>query len=168
MPRSAIVSTGISGSTTCVERRDGALAQLSRARLSSRGRHGRLGAVSSSIALPCRAGIGSLQVLQLGEHMAEMLGVSALPSVRSASSRREGAPRWPRARMRSSVASNLGRSVRRVDGDPGRDQRRARPRRSRKARRYRATARRALPRMRRWLSAVPSPSLIVHSPQWRR
>ena len=58
-----MVSTGISGSTTVRRRRPGALPQIV-----GGGRRARS---------PCRSRVRALQILQLGQQMAEMLGVAA-------------------------------------------------------------------------------------------
>src|ERR687884_2294250 len=74
IPRSATVRTGISGSTTAAAQfhaRERSLVSLEAAEA------GAVGAAS-----PSRIGIGPLQKLHLGEHMAEVLRMASVASAR--------------------------------------------------------------------------------------
>ena len=147
-PRSAMVSAGISGSTTRRRRRPrragaapASLTMSPRDRCAAR-------YCSSASRWPrcslCRPGAAA------GLH----------PAVRGRRQRRLAPAR------RRRVASQPARSAGGSTADAGGDQRRRRP--ARTSRRCKATAQSSASCARRWLSAVPSPSRISHSAAWRR
>ena len=99
-PRSAMVRTGTSGSSTAA---GGGAGPRGRRRRRARS--------------PGRSRVRAVQVLHLGQQVAERLGVDALPAAVRASSSRTGRSSVASASTASTYASHSGRKRRGVDGD---------------------------------------------------